>query len=279
MNAHTQPPATPATATVLPRLTEIQSHFIAYQVPDDRDAPIVRKGEFVVVDPNNTAAMDASLVLVEWSSGRRSLVLVRAEPCEWTDRCARLRRDGPHLAWWTSPVVRPRSAAEAEAWRQAGRIGRTSEGPLRAEQLQAMTVGCVIGIADEDTTIEWAQAQCAAHSADVDGRALRAAELFDAARFIELSDQAGQVYVVHDTPHGSGLLALEGSRGYHEAGRVYAENAAIFTAWQDGLDHSKRKLAAALRMAGRVVTLADGEYRADPAMPNYVRALHLPARE
>lgn len=280
MRAHTQPPVEPASAEGLPIVTEIESHFIAHAVQDARDWPVVQKGDFVIVDPTDTTAVDGSIVLVEWSIGKRSLVSVGTEPCEWMDGGGvRLHRDGPHLAWWARPLVRPRSPGELVEWRQAGRIARTSEGPLRAEHLNKIAVGRVIGVAAKGAATEWAHAQCAVRDTDVDRRALRAAELFDAALYIELRDRTGSVAAIYESEDSVGVMSACTDYDHAEAARIYKEHAAVFAAQRDGLGHAKNKLVAELRRQRRVITLAVGEYRADPAMPEHVRSSHFGRRQ
>ncbi|RUU59940.1 hypothetical protein [Mesorhizobium sp. M2C.T.Ca.TU.002.02.1.1] len=261
----------------LPRITEVSPHFESHAVLDNRDAPVFRKGEYVIADPSDTVVMDGSIVLVEWSSGRRCLMSTRSTAGEWSEHSVSVRKDGPHLVWWFDPIVRPRDQAEAEAWIKAGRIQGTSDGPYRAEHMREKTIGRVVGVAASVEVTKWAIERCAKRNREVDLRARRAARGFDPDLYVQLFDKIGQVFVIHDSPRGSGILGrIINGCDFGEKSQIYQDYAAVFAARRDGLDHSNRKLEAALRKAGRVITWGDGQWHVDPKMPDHVRAVYAP---
>ncbi|MCL6706739.1 hypothetical protein M8R20_06995 [Pseudomonas sp. R2.Fl] len=259
-----------------PRLHEISPSLVAYAVPDNSDAPAFREGEYVVADPADRKPVNGSIVLVEWSSGRRSLTSTRAEAGEWSERGVRLCHDGPDLVWWFDPIVQPRNDAEAAEWCRAGRIRSTSDGPYSADHMQEKTIGRVVGIATGSVASSWAREYCEKHDREVDMRAQKAAQNFDPELYIQLFDRIGHVLVVCDSPGSTGILgSLTRECDHDERCRIYTEYAAVFAAHREGLGHSDRKLEAALRNYGRVITWSDGEWRVDRRMPDHVRAVHM----
>lgn len=256
----------------LPRITHPSLNHIVYAVPDERNAPAFRQGEYVIVDPDDRKAMHDSNVLVEWSGGRRSLMSTRIGAGEWLEHGVRLCDDGPDEVWWFDPIVRPKSSAELDDWRRAGRIMSTSEGPLHAEHLEEMTVGRVLGIAARADAIRWAQEQCEKYDREIDERARKAAEEFDPELYIQLFDQTGKIYAVYDSPRGAMIgAAIADGCAHEERLRIYRDHAAVFAAARDGLEHSNKKLEAALRKAGRVFSWTAQGGSADPRMPMHVR--------
>lgn len=261
---------------LFPRITNPSPDHVVYAVEDGHDAPLFMKGEYVVADPHDTKAKHDSIVLVEWSAGRRGLMSTRVGRGEWSDQCVRVYENGPHELWWFDPVVRPRTSAEMDAWRRAGRIMSTSDGPFRAEHLQESTVGRIVGVAAGDAALQWARKQSEDRDREVDELAERAAREFDPDLYTQLFDRTGQIYAVYDSPNGT-VLAARMVRGcdHEERLRIYRDHTAIFAAARDGHEHSDRKLEVALRNAGRVITWDEAGHSIDARMPDHVRSAHV----
>lgn len=250
----------------LPRINKIERNFMAHAVTRDEDAPLVKRGDYVVADTSDTMPVDGGMFLVEWSNGRRAVMKTRPRACEFFERdgvpSIFMRGDGPDTVWYFHCAVRSMS--------------RLCDGPYRLEQMQSKILGKVVGVAVGEAATEWAEHQVGEHDRVVDQRARKAAEGFDPDLWIDLRDRTGQVSALMVRPNGNGILAVMVDHDGVEADRIYKKYDAVFRAEVEGCTHSRAKLVAALRKAGRVVTLKDGRWCPDPKMPAHVLAAHFP---
>ncbi|WP_185982845.1 hypothetical protein [Aureimonas mangrovi] len=97
---------------------------------NDKDAPHIRAGEWVVVDPNDREAVKGELFLVQWSGGRRSVMQTTSRIVErcWNSRGEEFR----NKEFWTL--------------RSIGHALSLSDGPLHPDHLRDIIVGRVIGL-------------------------------------------------------------------------------------------------------------------------------------
>lgn len=115
---------------------------------DDGGAPHVRAGEIAIVDPADREPRAGELFLVTYGSperpGARRRTIVEVWPRQHCNEA------GTFIGWWSGPVIRPRSAAEAAecfaGLKAGGRVVETADGPRTAEHLREALVGRVIGI-------------------------------------------------------------------------------------------------------------------------------------
>lgn len=103
----------------------------AFEVTTDECEPLVRQGEFVVIDPRDCSPAVGSLVLRRFVSGDR-LAIVEVVPS--------LRGTNVYLA----SHRRPRSAEERHAWIEAGERGGWACGPFATEGSLAGHIGNII---------------------------------------------------------------------------------------------------------------------------------------
>lgn len=250
----------------LPTITEIMPGFIAHKVDDNRDAPMLGDGDIVVVDTSDTMPVSGGMFLVKWSNGRRSLMETRPRACEVVERDGRsgivMRKDGPNTVWFFHAIVNGRA--------------RMCDGPYELDLMRSKIVGRLVGVVDGEAATQWAVRQIGDYEIAIDRQAKKAAESFDPDLWIDLRDRTGQVSVLTVTPGKLGILAWFVDHDSDEATRIYKEHRAVFDAERDGHAYSRAKLETALRKAGRVMTLKDGRWHADPKMPAHVRAAHFP---
>ena len=99
-------------------------------ISDYRNTPILRVGDFAVIDQNDTEPVDGALYVAGVS-----------EPRVW--ECG-LERPGEI---WLRPLNRPRSADEALTWLHAGILGAgMSDGPYRPDYWPCACHGRVVGL-------------------------------------------------------------------------------------------------------------------------------------
>lgn len=266
----------------LPTVTEIAPGYIAHKVDDNRATPLLSEGDYVVVDTADTMPVPGGMFLVEWSNGRRSLMSTRPTACEIKrDENGRsyynMRKDGPDTVWYFDPLIAPRSMEEIQEWIKAGRMMGTSDGPYDLDHMRSKIVGRLVGAVDGEAATEWAVRQVGDYEIAIDRQAKKAAEGFDPELWIDLRDRAGQVSVLTVNGGKLGILAWFVDHDSDDATRIYKEYSAVFAAERDGHAYSSAKLEAALRRAGRVMTLKADGWHPDPKMPAHVRAAHVPA--
>lgn len=253
----------------LPRVSKIERDFVPHLIKDNDDAPLFKAGDYVVADTSDTLPVDGGMFLVEWSNGRRDVMKTKSRACEYIERDGQsgisMRSDGPDTCWYFHCPVRG--------------MFRLCDGPYRLEHMQSKILGKIVGVAVGEVATEWAEHQIGEYGRAVDRRARKVAETFDADLWIDLRDRTGQVSALMVRPTGNGILAVMVEHDGVEADRIYKKYDAVFRAEVEGCTHSRAKLEAALRKAGRVVTLKDGRWCPDPKMPAHVRAAHFPAIE
>ena len=265
----------------LPTVTEIVPGYIAHKVDDNRAAPLLSEGDYVVVDTGDTMPVPGGMFLVEWSNGRRSLMSTRPTACERRlDEQGRahlfMRKDGPGTVWYFDPLIAPRSKQEIQAWIKAGRMMGTSDGPYDLDYMRSKIVGRLVGVVDGEAATEWAVRQVGDYEIAIDRQAKKAAEGFDPELWIDLRDRTGQVSVLTVNGGKLGILAWFVDHDSDETTRIYKEHRAVFDAERDGHAYSHAQPEAALRKAGRVMTLKPDGWHPDPKMPAHVRAAHCP---
>ena len=265
----------------LPTITEIAPGYIAHKVENERAQPLLSEGDYVMVDTGDTLPVPGGMFLVEWSSGRRSLMSTRPTACEHKrDEQGRthlfMRKDGPDTVWYFDPLVSPRTMEETQEWIRAGRMMSTSDGPYDLDHMRSKIVGRLVGVVGGEAATQWAVRQIGDYEIAIDRKAKKAAEGFDPELWIELRDRTGQVSVLTVAHGKTGILAWFVDHDSDEATRIYKEHRAVFDAERDGHAYSSAKLETALRKAGRVMTLKDGGWHPDPKMPAHVRAAHVP---
>jgi hypothetical protein len=285
-------PTLPAAATglpisreqihVLPRLRCLKSRYTAYAVTDGQDAPVFSPAEFVVADTADTEPVAGGMFLVEWNNGSRSIMETRPTAChrriENGHSVLSLRKDGPDVCWWFDPIVRPRSAEETKEWVRQGRMMSTSDGPYDLEHMRTKIVGRIVGVVDGEVATDQAIRQISDYNLATDRQARRVAESFDADLLIELRDHTGQVAALVVYPDKTTIMYALVDFDAEEVDRIYKEFEAVFLSERDGHKYSRAKIESALRKAGRVITLKDGQWHADPAMPSHVLAAHFPSK-
>lgn len=264
----------------LPRLTAMKHHFVAHAVSDSSGAPIVHAGDYAVADTTDTVPVPGGLFLVEWSNGRRNLMKTRPAACERRvengHSCLTLRRDGSDTVWFFDPPYAPHSREEIQEWFRQGRMMGTSDGPYDLEYMRTKIVGRIVGVVDGESSTDWAKRQISERDHTTDRQARKIAESLDADMLIDLRDRAGQVGALVVYPGKTAILYANVDCDGGIARGIYKDFGAVFRAERDGLKYSRAKIEAALRKAGRVITIADGEWRPDPAMPSSVLAAHFP---
>ena len=105
-----------------------------YLVDDDDSDPVLRAGEFAVID---TAALEpeaGALFLIEWNTGERALVEAYVR--------------GP--GWWVASYNRPRDRIELQRALKRGASLTTSDGPYEAAHLSEKLIGKVVGVLAPD---------------------------------------------------------------------------------------------------------------------------------
>ena len=105
----------------------------AMPVPDDRNAPHLRRGEVAVIDPADCVLVHGELFAVQFGRGPSITQAL------W-------RRHGDHANWWTHILNRPGNWPEAEAWMRAGRSVPAADGPYRPGGLEEKILGRVVGL-------------------------------------------------------------------------------------------------------------------------------------
>lgn len=267
----------------LPTITEIVPGYIAHKVEYERAEPLLSEGDYVVVDTGDTLPVPGGMFLVEWLNGSRSLMSTRPAACEIKcDENGRsyynMQKDGLDTVWYFAPLVAPRSKEEIQEWIKAGRMMSTCDGPYDLDHMRSKIVGRLVGVVDGKAATEWAVRQVGDYEIAIDRQAKKVAEGFDAELWIELRDRTGQVSVLTVMHGETGILSWFVDHDSDEARRIYKEHRAVFDAERNGHSYSGAKLEAALRKAGRVMTLKDDGWHPDPAMPAHVRAAHFPKK-
>ena len=137
----------------LPLMAACPEGMGEHYVKDTACYPTVRPGETVVYDPAQRELTSGALCVLEWSNGRRSLLMTNLRPSGGKGE----------LRWWVDPVNRPvgREALERRlADNSPGDMLHTSDGPYTADHLRERIVGTVVGIlapqriSDRDETPE-----------------------------------------------------------------------------------------------------------------------------
>jgi hypothetical protein len=123
----------------LPLLTECPEGMGEHRTKNAIAYPLVRPGETVIYDPTRRDLMDGALCIIEWSTGRRDLLLTN------------LRQSGGkgELRWWVDPVNGPAGRADLDrrlANPIPGAMMYTSDGPYTEEHLRERIVGTVVGV-------------------------------------------------------------------------------------------------------------------------------------
>ena len=105
----------------------------AMPVPDDRNAPHLRRGEVAIIDPADCVLVHGELFVVQYGRGPAIMQVA------W-----KLWLGGWN--WWAVCLNRPRDEAEMWAWARARRSIPSSDGPYRDGGLESITLGRVVGI-------------------------------------------------------------------------------------------------------------------------------------
>jgi hypothetical protein len=110
----------------------------AYVVPDNRQLPHLRAGEWVVVDPDDRVPTHGDLFMIQWQSGRAGPQVVEAGLM----RNLSQQRGEPY--WAVGARHRGAHNATALVFGEPGQI--IGDFPYRSEQLTERFLGKVVGI-------------------------------------------------------------------------------------------------------------------------------------
>lgn len=117
---------------------------IGYLVDDDSCDPILREGDFAVIDVINRQPVDGTLSLIQWERGGREIV-------ETVLRHDVRRHGSTSGTWWTGVYNRPRGRDEVQEAFKAGRVVSCMDGPYGdVEHLLEKLIGRVIGVLAPD---------------------------------------------------------------------------------------------------------------------------------
>lgn len=124
---------------------------IVHLIGDDDSFPILRAGDFVVVDKNQCEPDHAELFLMEYERAYEKVLVVKQlnrRLITWSNKPA---SDG----WWAVAYNRPRTKEQAEALVASRGVIRCADGPYRGdgesyEYLKSKIVGKVVGIFQSD---------------------------------------------------------------------------------------------------------------------------------
>lgn len=119
----------------------------AVPVTNHDSYPILRPGDFVVVDTAQRDPEHRELFVVQWTGGQRQIVETYLQAGRYGQGAE--MKDG--YAWWLGAYRRPRSHEQLVAWLKAGRSGGFVDGPYasegeRSKYLPTKLVGRVVGI-------------------------------------------------------------------------------------------------------------------------------------
>lgn len=133
MERWVRPPAKLPLMAVCP--DDMGEHFAS----DTAAYPTVRLGETVIFDPAQREPTNGALCVLEWSNGRRSLLMTS------------LRKAGGkgEMRWWIDPINRPANREMLEqrlADNRPGNMLHTSDGPYTEDHLRKHLVGTAVGI-------------------------------------------------------------------------------------------------------------------------------------
>jgi len=124
----------------------IPAGCILQPVANDDSAPHIRAGEFAVIDTTDTNPQHGEVYLIQWLSGRTSIVQLMSRPFNHPEQ-------GMLIGWWTRCLnFIPYDEALAEAQRRSpGAIPFIShrsmaDGPRLADEIQQSLIGRVIGV-------------------------------------------------------------------------------------------------------------------------------------
>lgn len=137
-------------ACIQPRLGltvhgQIPPGCFGYLVEDDDCAPVLRPGEFAVIDASTREPEAGALFLIEYNQGDRHLVEIALR-----SHCNR-KTGKVDFTWWAVSYNRPRSPKEVERALRAGRL-QSSDGPYPADgvYLASKLIGKVVGVLAPD---------------------------------------------------------------------------------------------------------------------------------
>lgn len=132
-----------------PVFSALPKGCIAFPVTDESSDPILRPGEFVVVDTDQREPVDRELALIQWSNGSRTIreTWLRAGSFGCGPRGSMIDT----FAWFVGAYNRPRGQDQVVAWVKAGRRGGWVDGPYATEgehagYLASKIVGRIVGI-------------------------------------------------------------------------------------------------------------------------------------
>ena len=126
-------PTAPSAVRALTVLDTVPAGCRAMPVPNDHNAPHLRRGEVAIIDPADCALVHGELFVVQYGQGPAVMQVV------W-------RTTGNLSAWWCVSLDDPRSWADCKARMDTGRVLRMADGPYRPGGLEERTLGRVIGI-------------------------------------------------------------------------------------------------------------------------------------
>lgn len=140
-NPHSAPTSHIREAVPIQALSEVPQGCDLYLVPDDRNAPALRMGEFAIINPHACEFVSGALYLIRWQSGdgRECICEVVRRTFNGTDGKA---FEGIMFC----ALNRPRSRRELDDWIQTRRPLHMSDGPLSPEHLDRYIRGRVVGV-------------------------------------------------------------------------------------------------------------------------------------
>ena len=116
---------------------------MGYLIDDDDSEPVLRDGEFAIIDVNDREPVTGQLFLIEWDRGDRALVETFLRPNQ--------KKDGTEvLRWWVGAYNRPRSREQLDEALAGRRTISCIDGPYKPGCLEAKLIGKVIGVLARD---------------------------------------------------------------------------------------------------------------------------------
>lgn len=120
-------------------------------VENDESDPLLKHGEFAIIDTSITDPEDGALFLIEWNRGAREIVEANLRYNALSHRRTSRTPDGVSPPeWWVGAFRRPRSLHEINEALARRHVLRTVDGPYEASHLASKLIGKVVGVLAPD---------------------------------------------------------------------------------------------------------------------------------